>query len=113
MADPILVIAWLVLAHLAADFVFQTGGIALAKSGRGRQATGGLLVHALIVALVTVSVVLPKTPLATSSALMVVVPGDTVDAVPSEPAAFEIVATLVRDDDHETYCVTSRTSPPV
>ena len=53
MADPILVIAWLVLAHLAADFVFQTGGVALAKAGRGRQALGGLLVHGLIVALTT------------------------------------------------------------
>jgi hypothetical protein len=53
MADPILVIAWLVLAHLAADFVLQTGGVALAKSGRGRQAMGGLLLHGLIVAFTT------------------------------------------------------------
>ena len=53
MADPILVIAWLVLAHFTADFVFQTGGIALAKSGRGRQAMGGLVAHGLIVALTT------------------------------------------------------------
>jgi hypothetical protein len=44
MADPVLVIAWLVLAHVAADFVFQTGGVALAKAGRGRRAIRGLVV---------------------------------------------------------------------
>jgi len=49
-ADPVLIVAWLVLAHLAADFVFQTGSIALAKSRRGSRALGGLLVHGLIVA---------------------------------------------------------------
>jgi hypothetical protein len=59
------------------------------------------------VALVTVSVVLPKIPLDTSSALIVVVPGLTVLAVPSEPAAFEMVATEVTDDDHDTVVVKS------
>ena len=55
-ADPVLVVAWLVLAHLAADFVFQTGSIALAKSRRGSRALGGLLVHGLIVAACNVPV---------------------------------------------------------
>ena len=37
-ADPVLVLAWLVLAHLVADFVLQTGGIARAKSSHGTRA---------------------------------------------------------------------------
>jgi hypothetical protein len=50
-ADPVLVLAWLVLAHLVADFVLQTGGIARAKSGHGSRAIRGLLSHGLIVAI--------------------------------------------------------------
>lgn len=50
MADPILVLAWLVFAHLAADFLFQTASIVRAKNGRGRAAAGGLLAHGAIVA---------------------------------------------------------------
>ena len=50
-ADPILVVAWLVLAHLVADFVLQSGRIAHAKSSHGSRAVGGLLAHGLIVAL--------------------------------------------------------------
>jgi hypothetical protein len=48
-ADAILVIAWLVLAHLVADFVLQTSAIAGAKSGRGVRALLGLLGHGLMV----------------------------------------------------------------
>ena len=48
-ADPILVLAWLVLAHLVADFVFQTSGIAGAKAGHGSRAALGLVAHGLIV----------------------------------------------------------------
>ncbi|MEO5939256.1 MAG: DUF3307 domain-containing protein, partial [Candidatus Limnocylindrales bacterium] len=51
MADPILVLAWLVLAHLAADFVFQSRSIAAAKSSHGSRAIAGLLAHGAIVAL--------------------------------------------------------------
>jgi hypothetical protein len=50
-ADPILVLAWLVLAHLAADFVLQTGRIARSKSSHGSRAIWGLLAHGLIVAI--------------------------------------------------------------
>jgi hypothetical protein len=50
MTNPLLVLAWLVLAHLASDFLLQTGAIAGAKSASGRRALGGLLAHALIVA---------------------------------------------------------------
>jgi hypothetical protein len=50
-ADPVLVLAWLVLAHLAADFVLQTGRIARAKSSHGSRAAWGLLAHGLIVAI--------------------------------------------------------------
>jgi hypothetical protein len=50
MTDPILVLAWLVLAHFAADFLLQTGGIARAKSGSGGPALAGLVAHGLIVA---------------------------------------------------------------
>jgi hypothetical protein len=56
MADPILVIAWLVLAHLVADFVLQTGSIAHAKSSHGWRALRGLAAHGLIVALCLVPV---------------------------------------------------------
>jgi hypothetical protein len=44
-ADPLLVLAWLVLAHLVADFVLQTDSIAADKSGHGRQAMRGLGLH--------------------------------------------------------------------
>jgi hypothetical protein len=47
--DPVLVLAWLVLAHLGADFVLQTNWIAGAKSGHGTRAVWGLLAHGLIV----------------------------------------------------------------
>jgi hypothetical protein len=62
MADPILVIAWLVLAHLVADFVLQTGGIARAKSTHGSRAIGGLVAHGLIVAIVTAPIGLAYGP---------------------------------------------------
>ena len=56
MTDPILVLAWLVLAHLVADFVLQTGRVARLKAGAGRHAVAGLLVHGLVAALCLVPV---------------------------------------------------------
>jgi hypothetical protein len=56
MTDPILVLGWLVLAHLVADFVLQTDAIVRAKNGHGSQAVRGLLVHGSIVALCLVPV---------------------------------------------------------
>ncbi|MEA2519628.1 MAG: hypothetical protein QOF49_1708 [Chloroflexota bacterium] len=50
-ADAVLVLGWLVLAHLVADFVVQTGSIAAAKSGHGLAALGGLVAHGALVAL--------------------------------------------------------------
>ena len=50
-AEPILVLAWLVLAHLVADFAFQTSGVAAAKAGHGSGAALGLLAHAVVVAI--------------------------------------------------------------
>jgi hypothetical protein len=50
VTDPILVLAWLVLAHFTSDFLLQTGGIARAKSGSGAGALAGLVAHGLIVA---------------------------------------------------------------
>ena len=50
MNEPLLVLAWLVLAHLAADFLLQTNGIVHAKNGHGPRAAVGLLAHAAIVA---------------------------------------------------------------
>ncbi|HEY3165140.1 MAG TPA: DUF3307 domain-containing protein [Candidatus Limnocylindrales bacterium] len=55
-ADPILVVAWLVLAHLVADFVLQSGAIARDKAGHGRTAAGGLLAHGLIVGVCVIPV---------------------------------------------------------
>ena len=46
-ADPILTLAWLVLAHLVADFVVQTGTVVIAKNGRGRLGWVGLAAHGL------------------------------------------------------------------
>jgi hypothetical protein len=51
MPDAVLVLAWLVLAHLVADFVLQSGGLALAKASPGSRALGAIAVHGLIVAL--------------------------------------------------------------
>jgi len=50
VTNPLLVLAWLVLAHLTSDFLLQTAAIAGAKSASGRRAFGGLLAHGLIVA---------------------------------------------------------------
>ena len=48
-ADAGLVLAWLVLAHLVADFVLQPGRMARAKAAPGSGATPALLAHALVV----------------------------------------------------------------
>ena len=48
-ADAGLVLAWLVLAHLVADFVLQPGAMARAKAAPGSGATPALLSHALVV----------------------------------------------------------------
>lgn len=44
-ADPLLVLVWLVVAHLVADFVLQTDSIAADKVNRGRRAVRGLSLH--------------------------------------------------------------------
>jgi hypothetical protein len=56
-ADAILTIAWLVLAHLIADFVVQTGSVVRDKNASGRRAWRGLAIHALGVGVVLVPVV--------------------------------------------------------
>jgi len=48
-ADAGLVLAWLVLAHLVADFVLQPGSMARAKAAPGSGATPALVSHALVV----------------------------------------------------------------
>jgi hypothetical protein len=55
-ADPTLGLAWLLLAHLMADFVLQTGRMARSKSANGGRAAGGLLAHGAVVALCLVPV---------------------------------------------------------
>ena len=50
-ADGVLTLAWLVLAHLVADFVLQTSGLVRAKTGEAGSAWVGLLLHGGIVAL--------------------------------------------------------------
>jgi hypothetical protein len=49
-ADPVLTLAWLVLGHLVADFVVQTGGIVAAKNAPGARGWQGLGAHAAGVA---------------------------------------------------------------
>ena len=55
--DPAIVIAWLLLAHLLADFVFQTRHMAVDKFGHGPRAWNALLSHVAVVALSLVPVV--------------------------------------------------------
>ncbi len=57
-ADPVLTLSWLVLAHLAADFVFQTERIAFAKAAPGFRAWYGLAAHGLVVAVTLIPVAL-------------------------------------------------------
>jgi hypothetical protein len=49
-ADPILVLAGLVLAHLVADFLLQSDAIVADKAASGRRATRGLGLHGFGVA---------------------------------------------------------------
>ncbi len=55
-ADPILTLAWLILAHLVADFLLQTSGVVAAKTARGGRALRGFANHALGVAICLVPV---------------------------------------------------------
>ena len=50
-ADPILVLAWLALAHLLADFVLQNEVMVLAKRSSGLRAVRGLLAHGGVAAI--------------------------------------------------------------
>jgi hypothetical protein len=45
IAEPVLLLAWLVLAHLVADFILQTDGMASDKNAHGRRAVRGLSLH--------------------------------------------------------------------
>jgi hypothetical protein len=51
IGEPILTLAWLVLAHLVADFILQTRGMARDKFQTGRRAWRGLAAHLAGVAL--------------------------------------------------------------
>jgi uncharacterized membrane protein len=57
MTDTVLVIAWLVLAHLVADFVLQNDWIAINKGGGGRTGWAALGTHGFHVGLCLVPVV--------------------------------------------------------
>lgn len=50
MNDPVLVLSWLVLLHLVADFVLQTDAAASRKSLRGLPGLAGILAHVLVTA---------------------------------------------------------------
>jgi hypothetical protein len=58
VTEPILVLAWLVFAHLVADFVLQNDWIALNKAQGGRSGLAALLVHGGHVALCLLPAVL-------------------------------------------------------
>jgi hypothetical protein len=58
IADPILTLAWLALAHLVADFVIQSNRVATDKFGNGMPAWRALGLHAGGVALCLVPFVL-------------------------------------------------------
>lgn len=52
MTDAILLLAWLVLAHLVADFLLQTDSMATRKFGHGAEATRALGMHLGLLGLV-------------------------------------------------------------
>ncbi len=58
MSNPVLVVAWLVLAHLVADFVLQNDWIAINKGTPGRRGWSALSAHGVHVALCLIPVVL-------------------------------------------------------
>jgi hypothetical protein len=58
MSDVVLVLAWLVLSHLVADFVLQNDWIAVNKGTGGREGWNALGVHGFHVALCLAPVVL-------------------------------------------------------
>ena len=58
MTDTVLVLAWLVFAHLVADFVLQNDWIALNKGTGGRTGRAALGLHGFHVALCLVPAVL-------------------------------------------------------
>jgi hypothetical protein len=57
-ADPILSLAWLVLAHLVAALILQTGGVVADKTARDGRAWRGFVAHGAGVAVCLVPVVL-------------------------------------------------------
>src|SRR5207342_710505 len=57
MTDDVLVLAWLVLAHLIADFVLQNDWIAINKATGGREGWAALSVHGFHVAITLLPVV--------------------------------------------------------
>ncbi|MCY7417323.1 MAG: DUF3307 domain-containing protein, partial [Chloroflexi bacterium] len=58
MSSATLVLSWLVLCHLLADFVLQPEHVAVNKFGRGREAWRALLIHAAIVTVVASPIIL-------------------------------------------------------
>jgi hypothetical protein len=58
LADPVLVVAWLVLAHLVGDFILQTEAMVRDKNRPGARGWRGLLTHGGAVALCLVPVAL-------------------------------------------------------
>ena len=58
MTDTVLVLAWLVFAHLVADFVLQNDWIAINKAQGGRRGWQALAVHGFHVGLCLLPAVL-------------------------------------------------------
>ncbi len=57
-AEPVVLLVWLVLGHLVADFLLQTAGTVAAKTSTGGRAARGLLTHAVGVAVTMLPFVL-------------------------------------------------------
>jgi hypothetical protein len=56
--DAILTIAWLILAHLVADFIIQTGPVVMAKNSPGTRGWLGLFAHGVGVGVCLIPVAL-------------------------------------------------------
>lgn len=58
MSDPMILLAWLILAHLVADFLLQTDSVATQKFGAGHKATRALMIHIGLLTLVHLPLIL-------------------------------------------------------
>ena len=95
-ADPVLLFAWLVLAHLVADFVFQTDWMATAKADDGARAVRALVVHATVVGLCLLPLPFAFGPAGLVALLLIAISHGVVDRVKARLTRRAETAALAR-----------------